>query len=414
MLIVGLLIILITLFAIIKNYEARLVLMLAGFVMGVLAGKPLDPVIAYAKELTNLSLVPATCTAMGFSVVLTSTGCSQNLVHVATNLLKHFKAIVIPLTVIFVWVLNIAINSAAGLAAAVGAILIPMLMNLGISPIVAAATVLIGTWGSSVSPANPFVIQVAELAKLDVISTSLAFFPACVSAMLVTAVLFTAIAKAQKRQDNEQVQVQAEGKIDYLKAVIPLVPLIILILASPLVKLLPPLDVTQAMLIGTVLCYLLTRGDARQFMNDFFKGNGSAFSEIICLIASAAMFTAGMKVIGLTGALIELMKNSTAVAKIAAAFGPFIIAAISGSGNAATLAFNGTVTPHAIDFGLSISQMGMVAQCAGNMGRSMSPVAGVAIVCARFAGVQPISLIKLTAAPVIVGCIVLMIMALGF
>ena len=74
--------------------------------------------------------------------------------------------------------------------------------------------------------------------------------------------------------------------------------------------------------------------------------------DVVGLMAAAACFTAGMQLIGLTNALIDGMKNSQQIAQIGAAFGPFLLAVISGSGNAAALAFNGAVTPHAADFGI--------------------------------------------------------------
>ena len=61
------------------------------------------------------------------------------------------------------------------------------------------------------------------------------------------------------------------------------------------------------------------------------------------LIAAAALFAAGMKSIGLTGALVDAMKGSQSVAMIAAAVGPFLMAVVSGSGNAAALARNGYI-----------------------------------------------------------------------
>ena len=73
------------------------------------------------------------------------------------------------------------------------------------------------------------------------------------------------------------------------------------------------------------------------------------------------------------------MKNSQQIAQIGAAFGPFLLAVISGSGNAAALAFNGAVTPHAADFGYGIMELGSMAQIGAGIGRSMSPVAGAGI-----------------------------------
>lgn len=118
-------------------------------------------------------------------------------------------------------------------------------------------------------------------------------------------------------------------------------------------------------------------------------------------MAAAAMFCAGMDSIGLTGALVDVMKESQAAAQFAAAAGPFTMAAISGSGNAAALAFNGAVVPHAADFGYGIVELGSVSQIAAALGRTMSPVAAAAIICAKLAGVNPMEIAKRNAIPTI-------------
>ena len=103
------------------------------------------------------------------------------------------------------------------------------------------------------------------------------------------------------------------------------------------------------------------------------------------------------------------MKGSESIARIAGAFGPFIIAVISGSGDAAALAFNGAITPQAEAFGMSIINLGSLAQMAGSIGRSMSPVAGAALVCAGLAKVSPMELSKRNALPMLLATITFMI-----
>ena len=115
-----------------------------------------------------------------------------------------------------------------------------------------------------------------------------------------------------------------------------------------------------------------------------------------------------MTVIGLTGALIDVMKNSQQIAKVASAFGPFIIGVVSGSGNAAALAFNGAVTPHAAQFGYGMIELGSMAQIGAGLGRTMSPVAGAGIICAKIAGVNPMELAKRNAIPTIVATLLVM------
>ena len=129
-------------------------------------------------------------------------------------------------------------------------------------------------------------------------------------------------------------------------------------------------------------------------------------------MAAAAVFTQGMTVIGLTGALIDVMKNSQQIAKVASAFGPFIIGVVSGSGNAAALAFNVAVTPHAAQFGYGMIELGSMAQIGAGLGRTMSPVAGAGIICAKIAGVNPMELAKRNAPGMILAIIAAMFILL--
>ena len=61
-------------------------------------------------------------------------------------------------------------------------------------------------------------------------------------------------------------------------------------------------------------------------------------------------------------------------------------------------------------FGLSIMDLGSLAQIAGAMGRSMSPIAGAAIICAGLAKVNPIEVSKRNALPCLASAIVLMLL----
>lgn len=114
--------------------------------------------------------------------------------------------------------------------------------------------------------------------------------------------------------------------------------------------------------------------------------------------------------VGLIDALIQSMLNSAALAKYAAVFGPFILAVISGTGNAAAFAFNQAVTPHAQQFGMEIINMGSLATLGGVFGRTMSPIAGVTIVCASLAGANPMDVAKRNAPAMIISAIVALVM----
>ena len=58
---------------------------------------------------------------------------------------------------------------------------------------------------------------------------------------------------------------------------------------------------------------------------------------------------------------------------------------------------------------MSIIDLGSLAQMAGSIGRSMSPVAGAALVCAGLAKVSPMELTKRNALPMLLATVTFMI-----
>ena len=135
---VGAIIVVLTFAAIIKKYETRLVLFISGVAMAAASGKPMAAVDAFSKAMVNPGLVTVICTVMGFAFVMKLTKCDAHLVHLLAGALGRFRVILIPGTVIVTFLINIALPSAAGCGAAVGAIMIPTLIGAGVNPIMAA------------------------------------------------------------------------------------------------------------------------------------------------------------------------------------------------------------------------------------------------------------------------------------
>lgn len=417
----GFLILILTFAAIVKRYETRMVLFISGLTMAILSGKPLVAIDAFTKAMVNNSLVPIICTVMGFAYVMKVTKCDEHLVQLLAGGIQKMSALLIPGTVLVTFAINLAVPSAAGCAAAVGAILIPTLIKAGVHPAIAGSAVLAGTWGSTLSPGgthNPFVAKLANVDVMTVIATEIT---AVITAAVVVALTLTAIAFIRKEHignapklagEVAATSTEAAFKVNVLKAIVPLVPLIVLVISSKQVGLIPPVSIPLAMLAGVILGFLVTFKNPQEISKQFFAGMGEAYGSILGIIIAAAVFTKGMELIGLTAALIDVMKNSEQIAAFASAFGPFIIAILCGSGDAAALAFNGAITPHAAQFGFGIIEMGATAQVSGALGRSMSPVAGAAIVCAQLAGVNTLDIAKRNALPTVLGVITMMAMLL--
>lgn len=427
MIYIGIALVILTFWLIYKNYEARLVLFLSGVVMtliGVTFGGSSvglsDAVNAFVKQFVNGGLVPTFTTVMGFGYVMNYTKCADHLVNALVRPLSKVPMLVIPGAVIITWFLNIVLPSAVGIAAAVGVLLIPALIALKVRPVMAAAAVFLGTWGSVASPGlmfNPQVADIAyragEISSPDAMIVIMAEFMPALAGAIVSAILLAILAVFMKEGVGSQVEVNAsetgekpeELKINYLYALVPILPLFLLVIASKQVGWLPNkvFTVPCCMLIGTgvgLVIGLINHLKAGDISKKFCRGCGDAFCDVACLIAAAAVFASGMKSIGLTGTLVDAMKGSQSIAMASAVVGPWLMALVCGSGNAAALAFNEVITPHAADFGMTVVQLGAVAQVAAGLGRTISPVAGGVIVIASIAGVNPMDICKRTFIPV--------------
>ena len=415
-LIIGALIVVGVIYLLLKRHESRMVLIAAGILMCIIAGKPMAALDAFAKSMTNAGLITSVCSCMGFAWCMKYTGCDKHLVVAIGKVLKKMGFLLIPGATLATFVVNIAIPSAAGCSAAVGVIFIPILMAAGVHPAMAAAAVKSGTYGSMLNPGlvhNGVIAKLAGTQITDVIGNHMM---ATVAGVIVAAVVLTVIAivlKENKGYVPEGSVVDDDSfSVNAIYAIMPLVPVIILLLGSTKVVPALKMGVPQAMIIGAILALATTRKSPVELTKSFFNGMGDAYANIIGIIISVGVFVAGLKALGLIKALIAWMLNSTGIVKIAATFGPFLLALISGSGDAATVAFNEAVTPHAAEFGISTMNMGSIAALGGTLGRTISPIAGATIICAGIAGVNPMEDCKRNALGIVCALLVGMVLLL--
>ena len=392
-----------------KGHEVRAVLIGAGILMAFIGGAPLQALDAFAKNMTNAGLIKAVCSCMGFAMVMRFTGCDKHMINAMTGVISKARLLLIPGVVIGTFLVNIALPSAAGTAAAAGAIFIPLLMGAGVHPALAAAAVKCGTYGSMLNPGyahNSFVAKIAGVEVMEVIGFH---YAANIAALFTAMVAITAVGylmHEEKGYAAEGLEIKKDFKINCLYALMPVLPIGILLLGAT--KLIPILkmDVPHAMIIGTLVALVVTRTKPADISKAFFDGMGLAYGSIIGIIIAAGVFVAGLTAIGLVRAFIESMMNNPVIVKICAAVGPFLLGLLTGSGDAATFAFNEAVTPHAEEFGMSIVQMGSMATLGGTLGRTISPIAGATIICAGFAGVNPLDITKRNGIPVLLALIV--------
>jgi DcuC family C4-dicarboxylate transporter len=268
--------------------------------------------------------------------------------------------------------------------------------------------------------------MIAKIANVSVIDVILAHKTASIVSALVVALILFAEAKLFK-QDRDWTPEKAGAdlsklasakradidKVNYLMAIIPIVPLALLLITAPqfgiTTKLLPKgLTVLESMLIGSALGMLVTWSNPTKMVTEFFDGMGRAYSLVIGIIIAAGVFIGGLQAAGVIDSFLAVLKGAKSAVPLLGTFGPFVIAVLSGSGDAAAIAFNTAVTPHAAQFGITSISLGNMAWVGGSLGRSMSPVAAACIIGAGFAGVSPFELAKRNAVPMLVAAVVFM------
>ena len=440
-------------FLLVKKRETKTVLIGVGLVLCVICLNPLGALESFTKSMTSAGLIKAICASMGFAYVMKVTKCDQHLVLLLTKPMKNIGFLLIPATFVLTYLINIAIPSAAGCSAAVGATMIPLLMASGVRPAMAGAAVFAGTFGGVLSPGSAHNIFVTDMVKKtneaytvqDVIGVQ---FPNAVAAGIVvvigismTAIIFKDYQKGQdfSTKSTSNAGEATQTKVNLLFALAPLIPLVILVvgavissyardffltnLNSIVAVLGDPrgvsvekffgdhyglfvaikyfswtnMGVAEAMILGAIIAVFITWTSPEKITKEFFNGMGSAYAEVMGIIIAAGVFVAGLKACGAIDAVTEWLKHSQEFVRYGGTFVPYLMGTVTGSGDAATMAFNQAITVHAADLGFAQDKLGMAAAISGALGRSSSPIAGAAIVCAGLAMVSPVEIAKRTA-----------------
>ncbi len=413
----GLVVIATVIILLIKGYDTCTVLLGAGILMAVVALKPLEAFQGFLKSMTNGGLIQNICSVMGFASVMKLTLCDKHLIFLLAKGLSKIRPVLIPCATLITYVVNISLTSAAGSSAAVGSILIPLLISTGVAPAIAASAVVLGTFGSLLSPGSVHQPIIANLANIEVIEAIKVHALADFIALFIGIISLTVVAKILKEDKGyvnlNKVTTDISFKVNPIFAILPMIPVILLIVFSlsevrEIFSWTEQFNVPTAMLIGSILCFTFTRTSPSLATKSFFKGMGNAYGESMAIIVSAGVFVAGMKSLGLIDVAIVSLKESKDIIPLATAFLPFLLGLLSGSGDAAAIAFNESVTVYASEFGFDTARMASLAALSGVLGRTMSPIAGATIICASIAKISPFEIPKRNGAGMIIATVVIM------
>lgn len=412
-------VVLITIAALLKRIETRLVLFTSGLVMALLAGAPETALKAFMANMTNGSLITSICSSLGFAAVIAITRCDVHFVGLMVKPLGKLGLFLLPFCMLIASCVAVAIPSAAGCAAALGPTMIPLMVRAGFKPAIAGAAIIGSIIPSAMSPGSSHNVWVAKIANIDVMTLIVEFAPKILiicglNILLVTLMIFVfrdykkpaADGKAEVFEVASDARGELPEKPNVLFALAPVLPIIVLLLGATVVPLLK-MTVAEAMIWGSIYTLLITRSNPETVTKEFFGGMGKGYANIMGIIIAAGCFAGGLKAAGVIDALINTLKDSREIAAYAANFGPFLMGVLTGSGDAAGHAFNQAVTPYAAEFGMRIEPLGIVAALSGALGRMCSPIAGATLVVAGMTRLSPLEISKRMAIPMIINVILL-------
>ncbi len=451
----GVVVILLTVLAVARRVDVRLTLMAGAVALGALAWR-LDSVLhTMMATLADERFIVPICTALGFSYVLRHTGCDQHLVHALVRPLSYIRVLLTPGTVLVGYIVNMPVVSQAGTATAIGPVIVPLLRAAGISPVTVGAALLMGSsiGGELLNPGAPELRATIaksreaadELNRESAAEGGTPIDPAmfnserCVQRVLPLSLIGLAVAtgvfwlissRAERRvEKGSPPKAPDDFRVAPLKALVPLLPLLLLYVVSPPLQLWQvPHDwleepgradgrfetrlVGAAMLLGAVAAVLAAPRRARGAPAAFCEGAGWGYGYVITQITAANCFGAGLRAIGFADLLGSIVRDQPVLLFVCAAALPMAFAALCGSGMAATQSLVGFFARPALYEGIDPTHAGAVVSIAASAGRTMSPAAAVALISAKLSATEPLALCRRVALPLLLAVTAMTVAAL--
>lgn len=421
-------------YLIVKMYKPQPVLLVGGLILMscsiVLIGKPIlvgKASTGYVwfdmfKLITNLFQSRAAGLGLiimavgGFTRYMDKIGASPVLVRICIKPLQVFNApyIVLGMGYIVGQILSLFIPSASGLGLLLMLTMYPILLSLGVSK--EAATAMIATTCClDLGPGSGNSVLSAKNAGMDV-AEYFVNYQVPVAALVMTVVAISH-GLTQRYFDKKQghvikkIHVEQEVVQDntpQIYAILPVLPLFLILTFSKLVVSSIKMDVVTAMLISVAISMLFefirTRKgkDVLSSLQVFFDGMGAQFANVVTLIVAGEVLAKGLTSIGAIDMIISGAQTSGfgSTGMTLVMTGVIVVAAIvMGSGNAPFFAFAALAPAVAAKMSIAPVLMLLPMQFAAGIARSVSPITAVIVAVAGISNISTVEVVKRTAIP---------------
>lgn len=357
----------------------------------------------------------------GFARYMDHIGASKALVKLTIKPLLALRSpyIVMSGAWILGMFLGLAINSASGLAMLLMVTVFPILISLGVSRLSAVAviaTTLCLDW----SPSDTGTILAATTAGIDPVVYWVKYqIPIAATVIPVVAVLHFFTQKWMDKRDGHVVKatdliapVGKDGAVEVIPpmiyAILPIIPLALILIFSDLWISWIKMDIIKAMFIGMAIGMIfefVRLHDGKKVLGDiqvFFDGLGMQMANVITLIVAGETFAKGLVAIGTIDTIISSAQTSGfgAVGMILVMIAIIAVSSIiMGSGNAPFFAFAALTPTVAAKMSVAPVVMLLPMHLAASAARAMSPITAVIVVASSMGGVSPFDVVKRTAIP---------------
>jgi len=332
--VVAILVILIVGYLIVKKYHAQGVLIIGGAALllgGILLNNSpvmeksatgslyLDIFAQLSKNFikTSGSLGLAIMIVSAFAKYMDHIGASNALVKLSIKPLQKLNSpyIVLALSYVVGQILNVFIPSASGLGVLLMVTVYPILVSLGVSSL--AATSVIGTAAClDLGPASGNAVLASKTAEMD---AALYFANYQIPVAIVTVIVITILhyivnkkmdAKLDTTSFNSNIESKEEEKeVPKFYAFLPIIPLLIILVFSPLTGSSIKIGVVEAMFMSITLSMIIEGIRRKAFKSTLaelkiiFNAMGNQFANVITLIVAGEFFALGLTKIGVISAL---------------------------------------------------------------------------------------------------------------
>jgi DcuC family C4-dicarboxylate transporter len=401
----------------IQGADVRLVLFTAGIALASLKLRPWTVLNVFNEQMGNVDTITPICSAMGYAFVLRATGSDREMVRLLIKPIRRVRWLLVPGGCVVGFITNMAITSQTGAAAAVGTILVPLMLAARFHPVIAAATLVLGCSGGGnlMNPGDADTVMIQRSTQEEMAVVLQQMLVPLVAGFIAAAATLTLHSRRAPMEDAAAAQspeADHSAPIHFAKALLPPLPIVMIFLMLPGLNMFPPMPapydkgmpVSHAMLISTAIVLLVYRRDVSARTKIFFEGMGYAYINVISLIITASCFIQGMKQVGLIEKLVSVVSGSGVLARAAGELFPFGMGVLSGSGMGPSVAFSQAVLPAlALSDRIAAVNLGVLGAIGASFGRTMSPVAAVVIFSASFVNVKPMEIVKRVGPALIAG-----------